>query len=369
LAELNDIKSGWLTPLLYFFVAFIFALYPYSRDKSFQYNAYLAIFIALFVHLLYVDLHALKYYLDNKEMLTRFAGLTDGPDKANYITNTLLVFLVSEIVYRLRYSKRLLRVNNPILTLLIVLVVLSSIIEGMRNGAVTIVFLGVVGSILALTGNKRLSKRYKLLSAIALTAILIIPAIYSIKYDNRWASLAKTIPIAMDTTNNKHWLNGEKYPIPKYSNGNNVEISSYLRISWLTEGIKMTLDNPLGYGFAKNIFGRVLKQKHGNDVIGTGHSHSGLLDLTIGAGYPGLIIWLILGFYLCYLSIVNFFKHKNVFALILFFNVSVFYSRSLVDSVIRDHMFVTFMFINGFAIAIMYKDKLLPSNSSQRQSS
>jgi hypothetical protein len=368
LTALDDIKSGWLTPLLYFFIAFIFALHPYRRDESFQYNAYLAIFIALFVHVLYVDLHALKHYLDNKEILTRFAGLTEGPDKASYITNTLLVFLVSEIVYRLRCGKRLLRVNNPILTILTLLVVLSVIIEGMRNGLVTIVFLGVLGTILALTGNKRFPKRYKILFVIALTATLILPATYSIKRDKRWAHLARTIPIAMDTTNNKYWLNHEKYPAPKYADGTTVELSTYDRISWLIEGTKLTFDNPWGHGFAKNAFGRALREKYGDDVKGTGHSHSGLLDLTIGAGYPGLIIWLLFGSYVCFLSLVFFLKHKNVFALILFFNISAFYSRSLLDSVLRDHMFATFMFINGFVFAIMYKDKLLPSNSSQRQS-
>lgn len=353
----SDIKSDWIFPLMYFFLAIVLGAYSLRQNESTQYNIYLTIFTVMFIHVLYVDLHALKHYLDHKELLTRFAGLAEGPDKSNYITNILLAFLIPEIIYRLRTGKRLLRVNNPILALLILLLLCSSIVEATRNGVAAIILIGVLGTLFFFVGNKGISKRVKIFSGVALTLSLIAPMLYNINQDERWTRLIDTLPIARDTQQNRFWLNSNKYSVPKLPNGEYVELSTYLRVSWLTEGFKIIGENPWGIGYAKNAFGHAIKEKYDDAAKNIGHSHSGALDLTIGTGIPGLIIWLSFGIYLCYLSYIYFLRYESVFALILFFNVAGFYSRFLVDSIMRDHMFLTFMFITGFALIFMLRDR------------
>ena len=78
---LSEIKSQWITPLIYFLSFALVGLYSLKENIDFQKNFYTVIFLMLFVHVLYVDLYAFKYYIDTKAILSRFAGLTEGPDK------------------------------------------------------------------------------------------------------------------------------------------------------------------------------------------------------------------------------------------------------------------------------------------------
>lgn len=353
---LSEIKSQWLTPLIYFLSFAFVSIYLLKEEKDFQKNFYTVIFLMLFIHVLYVDLYAFKYYVDTKSILSRFAGLTEGPDKSNYITNVLLAFLVSEVIYRFRTSKKVLDVNNFLLSLIIVLTLASSIFEGMRNGVVAVVFLTISGIFLSFYNNERYTKKFKIIISLFILIILTFPTMYNIKNDKRWNTLISTIPYALDTKDNKFWLNNEKYSIPKFSNGNDVEVSAYLRFAWGYEGLKLIAENPFGIGFGRNAFAHGLKAKYA-DVKNVGHSHSGLIDLTIGTGIPGLILWLSFGLYLMYLSYTIFIKYNSFYALVLFFNVTGFFSRFLVDSNMRDHMFETFMLVAGFSLIFMLKDK------------
>jgi hypothetical protein len=353
---LSEIKSQWITPLIYFLSFALVGLYSLKENIDFQKNFYTVIFLMLFVHVLYVDLYAFKYYIDTKAILSRFAGLTEGPDKSNYITNVLLAFLVSEVIYRFRTSKKVLNINNFFLSLIIVLTLASSVFEGMRNGVVAVIFLTISGIFLSFYNNEKYTKKFKIIVSLFIFIMLTFPTMYNIKNDRRWSTLIATIPYALDTQVNKFWLNNEKYSLPKFPNGNNVEVSAYLRFAWGYEGLKLIVENPLGVGFGRNAFAHGLKAKY-DDVKNVGHSHSGLIDLTIGVGIPGLILWLSFGLYLMYLSYTVFIKYYSFYALVLFFNVSGFFSRFVVDSNMRDHMFETFMLVAGFSFIFMLKDK------------
>jgi hypothetical protein len=354
--SLGEIKKEWLTPLVYFIIFALISLYSFSQNKEFQKNFYTVIFLMLFVHVLYVDLYALKYYIDTKSILSRFAGLTEGPDKSNYITNVLLAFLVSEVIFRFRTSEKVLNINNFVLSLIIGLTIISSVFEGMRNGVVAVVFLTISGLFLSFYNNEKYTKKFKIFVSTFIFIILTFPTVYNIKNDRRWNTLLATIPYALDTQVNKYWLDMKKYSLPKFPNGNSVEASAYLRFAWGYEGLKLIKENLLGIGFGRNAFGHGIKAKYGT-AKQIGHSHSGLIDLTIGVGIPGLILWLSFGLYLMYLSYTIFIKYYSFFALVLFFNASGFFSRFVVDSNMRDHMFETFMLIAGFSLIFMLKDK------------
>ncbi|WP_428023821.1 O-antigen ligase family protein [Arcobacter sp.] len=352
----GEIKSQWITPLSYFITFGLLSVYFSKESKDLQKNFYSLIFLMLFVHVLYVDLYALKYYIQTKSIISRFSGLTEGPDKSNYITNVLLAFLVSEVIYRFRTSKRVLNINNFVLLIIILLTLLSSIFEGMRNGVVAIIFLTISGLFFSFYNNDKYTKKFKFIISFGIFILLTFPAMYNFKNDKRWDTLIQTIPYALDTKTNKNWLNNEKYKRPVLPNGESVETSAYLRIAWGYEGLKLIYENPFGIGYGRNAFSHGLQIKYG-DVQKVGHSHSGFIDLAIGIGIPGLIIWLSFGIYLMYVSYTFFMKYNSFYALILFFNVSGFFARFIVDSNMRDHMFQTFMLIIGFSFIFMLKDK------------
>ena len=353
--SLGEIKSGWLTPMLYFFTFLMLGIYSTTVDKAFQKNIYIAIFLMFFVHIAYIDLYALKYYAEHKIIISRFEGLTEGPDKSNYLTNILLSFIMTEIIYRFRTRKNFLNINNFMLTTLFILTIFSSIFEGMRNGVVAILFLGITSTIFSLYNNKYFTKKFKMIITLFIVILIAIPAIYSFKNDSRWSTLIQTVPIALDTKNNRNWIDS-KESLPKLNNGTTVSDSNYKRIAWFYEGLKLIIEHPLGMGFGRNAFGHGIKKKYHLQKQ-TGHSHSGLIDLGVGIGIVGVLLWSMFCLYIIYMSYKYIMLYNSYFAIIVFFNITGFYSRFLVDSNMRDHMFQTFLVILGISLIYMFKDK------------
>ncbi|QWD70695.1 O-antigen ligase family protein [Polynucleobacter sp. UB-Siik-W21] len=84
------------------------------------------------------------------------------------------------------------------------------------------------------------------------------------------------------------------YPPINPVTGNNVNGSTYERVTWFQEGIKILIDNPLGLGYTGQAFAGYMSERYpGSRATKT---HSGWLDFGLGVGFPGLFaIWLALG--------------------------------------------------------------------------
>lgn len=353
--SLDEFRGQWMTPLLYVACGSMLGLLTFKEKVITKEVLITAVFYAIFIHILYVDLVAAHKYLHTKSLISRYGGLTDSPVLANYLTNILLAFIVSEFVYRNRTKKRILQINPGLLFVIFGAVVFSSLVEGMRNGSVAVVFLGTMGVIFFLYNNKNYSKKIKTILSFVIIISLSVPIIYNLKKDTRWKTLIDTIPIAMDTKANKHWLNKKKYKIPKLENGKDVSGSNYLRVAYAYEGSKLIIENPMGIGFGRNAFGHGLEMKYGE---GRGkHSHSSVIDFTIGVGIPGLIIWLAFIFMIIKTSIKLFKENIGYFSMLTFFLTTGFVTRSLVDSNMRDHMFAQFMILFGISLVLMFKEK------------
>lgn len=352
LLVIPEIWGQWIIPVFYLLIGLLLG-YLYSYKTILQITI-----LILFIHILYLDLNELDFYLKTHHIITRLPGLTDGPDKSNYLTNILLIFLITEFILRIRNKINYLNINNFILILMLLLTILSSVFEGMRNGVVAILFIFLSAIIFTFYKNNNLSRKFKIIISLSLLIILSIPAIYNFTHDKRWNTLFQTIPIALNTDKYKFWFNKNKYPTPKLKNGKTVSLSNYERIAWAKIGLEEILRNPLGYGYKRNIFKYAInsdkKFKWGKTTAG--HSHSGLIDLTLGIGIPGLILWLSFIIYLIYLSLKNFKNYFSYFSVLLFFNTAGFFTRSIVDSNIRDHMFLMFMLIIGFVFFAMQKE-------------
>jgi O-antigen ligase len=347
----DEISSQWIRGLIALITGVLVAVAV--RTKSdFKQKALLAIFIALLLHVLYVDLEAMNIWLHDQN-LERLGGLTGGPDKSNYLTNLLFCFLLAESFLRILHKKRALPFGNGILTTAIAVALASVLAERMRNGvAVLALLLLVLGAFYLFERRKRLKKSVLLAGVFVLLVITLggLGLAATAKQSTSLKNLIETVPIAWDTEHYKGWQDEKKYGLPVLPSGETVDPSAYMRIAWFKQGLLIIGEHPLGIGFGRNAYGHGLKAKYGE---GTGHSHSGLLDLAIGIGVPGTLLWL--GFFVSLMRLAwkRFRATHSHAAILLMLLLLDFGVRMFLDSIIRDHMLQQFMLLVGFASVIM----------------
>lgn len=348
--SLSEIQSQWWWALAALIVGGLGALHGRHAPRFLQ-ALLLVLFIALLVHVVYVDFEMI-INLWGSAPLERVSGLTEGPDKSNYLTNSLFGFLLTEIFCRTIYRQRVLPISMKLLIVVLALTVISVFAERMRNGMATLVLmLLVLGSLYLIEQRMRLKKTTALIFVSLLLAMLLggLGFAATLRGPTSLKNIIDTLPVAWDTERNKAWQDEKKYGLPKLANGESVDSTAYMRIAWLKQGLLLVADHPFGIGFGRNAYGHGMKAKYGE---GAGHSHSGLLDLTIGIGIPGSVLWLAFLFSLWLLAWRHYRAAPNYAAVLLMLLLIDFGARMLVDSVIRDHMLQQFMFLVGLTVVI-----------------
>jgi len=353
--SLDEIGSQWLRALAALAAGVAVAV-AVKKDSGLERKALLVIFAALLLHVLIVDILAVKQWSQDlmaQREFGRISGLAGGPDKSNYLTNLLLCFLLAESLYRLLSKKRALPFGNVLLGSAVGVALFSMFAERMRNGvAVFALMLLIAGLLWLLAQKSRLRKTGFVAGAAALAVITLggLGLAVAIKGGSGLKKLIETVPIAWDTEHHRGWLDEKKYGLPLLSTGETVDPSAYQRIAWLKQGLLIIGEHPLGIGFGRNAFGHGLKAKYGE---GGGHSHSGLLDLAIGTGVPGTLLWL--GFFVSLMRLAwkrarATHSHAAILLMLLLLD---FGARMFLDSVIRDHMLQQFLFLTGVAAVMM----------------
>lgn len=353
---LDEIRGQWLMGFAALLVAVLLALSTRHSDVINRRRILMLLFGVLFAHILYLDIASIYKYLTTGVLPHRFtgyasvlAGFTEGIDKSSYLSNYLLMILGADLFFRSLRKRSFLPLNTVVVIFALLCTIFSIYLENARNGtgAAFVSSLAMLVMYLLVT---RIGVRRTILAAIFL--IVISGFLYkSIKSDPRWQTLLETIPVALDTQNNRAWINLDKYDLPKLKSGEVVQQSNYERVAWFKEGVILVWENPLGVGFDRSAYGRALKIKYKEKA--TSHSHSGIVDFAVGTGIPGLVLWLAFILYLLGISLRTFVRHKNYFALLLFFTVFNFSLRMVVDSTIRDHMLQQFMFLTGVFFTLM----------------
>lgn len=345
----DEIRGQWLKGLAALLVGVGMAA-AFRGDEKSAARALTALAAALLVHVLYVDISALVDFVKTGIVGRRLPGLAGGPDKSNYITNFLILFLAVEIFLRVTYRRRMLLVGNVVLGLSLFAALFGEYVTALRNGVVELSLVMLLLAILFVYENRRRMSRSALTAGILV--LLVIPAILGyLNYtkDERWKTFFQTIPIAWDTASHKGWLDEPKYGLPALPDGTPVEGSAYQRVAAIKEGSRLVIENPLGIGYGRNSYGHGLRKKYETPL---GHSHSGILDFAIGTGIPGTLLWL--GFLASLVVIAwrRFQREPDYAPLLLMLVVTGFSLRMLVDSVIRDHMLQQFLFLVGL-LAVM----------------
>lgn len=373
--SLVELKGQWVMPVLCGIAGALMAtVAPVVFRNGFK-GLVQVVFWALFLQIALHDLLDMAYWLSTGAIPFRQApvlylpeivrGLLHGQplatafsaqsgDKFSYVNSTLAALIVAEIVQRVLLKKRWLSIGWPTLLLASMAMLGCTYLLRFRNGNVGLLLLVAFAAFMVLV---RLAKNWPIWKTAATIAIIVtlLAGFANVLYksDARWQSFTETVSIAVDTTTHQAWrLRGTPYPVMQ--NGQEVDISAYERLAWGTEGLKLVADNPMGTGYNRNAFGDGIDRKYQmNGVYRGGHAHSGLIDFAIANGVLGLIMWLAFLGALFYTGWVAFMGGQIAPALALMFIVSGFFSRSMVDSNIRDHMLQQFMFLSLFFVVAL----------------
>ena len=139
--------------------------------------------------------------------------------------------------------------------------------------------------------------------------------------------------------------------------GYEVAGSNYTRIVYVMKSFKYIGEDPMGVGFGRNAFGHALELRHPEYAKRGMHSHSAILELSVGGGLIATFIWLSFVFVITRVSIIEFRRSLNYFAMLTLFLTMGFVGRGFVDANMRDHMFLQFMMMLGICIFFMIVEK------------
>jgi hypothetical protein len=348
--SLGEIAGQWGTASVALLIGLLAARYTLRTQGTQAQKIFIVLIVTLLcIHVLYVDYSGLAALFQTEMLTKRLPGLTEGPDKSSYLTNMLMVLLLAELLLRVTYKQRLLALPNTILGLLFALALFSSYLEDVRNGVISLTLLLLLTFLLyARTRLAKVGRVAFVANAVLALALIGLVLFVYVKSESRWRTLLETIPIALDTTTHKAWLMDDQNQ-PALASGKLVNPSNYLRIAFAKEGLLLVKDHPLGIGYGRNAFAHGIHAKYGYGYVG--HSHSGLIDLAIGAGVPGVLLWLAwMGAWFRF-GLTRYFRHASFAGLALALLVFEFNARMVLDSISRDHSLQQFLFLAGLLTA------------------
>lgn len=356
----SNLSSQWLRFTISILTGILLGLYIFNqkRHRCHQFRADTIIFsiisIAFIIHLGATVYSSILNIAQSGQIDKRISGITGGPENISYLANYALcislaayIFIVREQNFEINKKRALLAAS-----FISLLAFANLYLSAMRNGIICAIVM-LLACVIFIIIRSSISKRTKLAGSVF--ALMFISVLSYVQLqDSRWSTLVETLPISWDTEGNMAWLD-KRIPLPKLQNGQTVSHSNYKRIAWIKEGGLLIVENPLGYGFNRNIFGIALADKYNIDKehISSIHSHSGLIDFTMATGIPGGLLlytfFVLLTLYGLKMSIKSPYLILPGFGLTLL--VINFATRSVLDSVLRDHMFEMFMFLAGLLLA------------------
>ena len=352
---LIELYKEFPLPLLLIMTAYFIAHSNLNINKIF-----ITIFAVLIIFPLYHALYSFHFFLYHNHFPFRSYGITVGLDEINFLMPYLLSFFAIEIIFRTMKKKTILPISNTVLGVLLFVVLFSLYVQAKRNGIVSVAFSMISIIFFIKLIQKTISKKLIIFSLIGV--IVGSSLVYlDFKEDPRWKSLIATAKIVF-IQDSMLGLNFTG-PRPKLPNGQEAYRSNYERLLMIREGLKLMKDNPFGYGYDRNIYGKAISKKY--HINNHTHSHSGFIDWGVSLGIVGLLIWSAICFLILVISFRNFINYKSYYALLALFLTTSFYFRMFLDSINKDHMLEQFVFFTSLAFFAMQKELHEKNNISQ----
>lgn len=348
----GELKGQWLLAVISLLTGVFVGYCGKTNRGGFSENRLLSVIAGVMIAQIgLTTLDSLMHWWQFGQLPLEHARLTGTKSNSSFINNMLLAVLCADLLARLNGTKNLLPVGKFGFLSFSALCLFATYQLGARNGVIGVAFLTLSTMALYIFDNRKLLTTRAIVLAFAIAMSIVTGLVWmNLESDARWLAFNETVPIALDTEHHRAWLDTSS-PLPLMPNGQSVDQSAYVRIAWMKEGAKLVADHPLGLGYDRDAFGAGLKLKFG--APGSGSSHSGWLDWTIGTGIPGTL--LLLGFFgsLVIPGIRAYFAHRSPHGLVMVFLVSGFAGRMLVDGVNRDHSLQQFMFLVGVFLPLL----------------
>ena len=343
LNSLSQYRGEWLMALAAMLIGLLLTnLAVQNQSPSLSRNGLLnSVSLALFVPCLIQLLHTAGFYLQHKTLPMWDVPLF-GRTSLSFVHNILYGMLLADALARCGGRQRLLPLPNTLLLIAFVASFICTYLLNTRNGTLCVLLITLISALIGWYQHRRQINNTVLIGIIS--ALLLVMASYAkLTYDAepRWAAFGESTRLAWDTEHHKAWLD-DNIPLPTMSNGHPVDHSAYMRLAWFKEGGLAIRDYPLGVGFGRNAYGHAMKRKYG---MGTGHSHSSLIDFTLSGGIPGLLLWLLFCGSLIRLGWRAYFHNHDVVGMALIMLVVGTLLRMIVDSNLRDHGLEQFLFL------------------------
>jgi len=347
----REIKSQWLPAMLAFIGGVVLACGVSDWRKLLTFSM-----LALLAQAVFALIAGLPEFLANGAFPPSATRWTAGKLEISYANNLLLAFLAVDLVFRALYRRAVSYLPLVVLLAGIALVIISNLAFGARNGVVGSVLMLASLAVVVFWRERHCFCSRRVAAGLAVCIALVgVLGWISYRSDVRWQKLAETAAVGWDIDGSKAWLDRTKHEYPVLNNGESIDPSAYVRIAWIHAGLRMVIEHPLGVGYGRNAFGHALR-KHEDTPLG--HAHSGIIDLTVATGWPGLLLWLaFIGLSLRH-GWRRYRDQSDPRGLILFFVTAGFFGRMLLDSINRDHMLVMFFLLLG---------TLLPALSDNEQ--
>jgi len=303
---------------------------------------------------------AVKYYSPAVHT-TAYFGPSDHRANITHVAALGLPFVLVDISERLFRGRRLLPGPWYVPAICMALLLGATLTSGTRNGMLitTVVMAGwALWSLQQLVASGR-SKMAWLLGVVSGCALVGVAA-FSFLTDPRWERFAETTEIAWQTEKHTAWYQLQEEPLPLMRDGRAVDESAYLRVSYLKEGTKLLLANPWGTEISRHAFRNLLAEKYGESNVA--HSHMGLIDFGLSAGFPGILIWVMFMASLGYVGWRAYINRGSAIGMVLLIVVLSFVLRTFIDSTLRDHILQQFMLVFGVLLAVSMPVQGSPKN-------
>lgn len=270
-----------------------------------------------------------------------------------FYINLVLAFVLSVFIFGYRGERRWSRLPRWSVASIALFLVFVSLRVAARNGMIGLVYLALTLLVLYVLFEGGRLGRLRTLALIGLALIVITSlGFYSFRADPRNQKVIESVSIGWNYEHTQGWLWNDRLPL--MHNGQPVEMSAYQRTAWIHCGLRLIAARPIGYGYGRGAFSRALESRGIPNPLA--HSHSGIIDLGVGLGVPGLLLWLGFCWTLVWFGYRAFAARHDLHGLILMLVSCGFIGRMALESIMRDHMVCLFLFIAAALLSEMKTD-------------
>ena len=362
IASLMEWKGQWLPSVLCFAIgtglAYVLSSRPHHESGRL---IAMVVFIPAVLYITINSGYVLFEMLQAGSFLSQLPGISDHKANVGYMISILEPILIGDILLRLTQNKRLLPISGPTSSIVFVLMLLSLLAAGARNGIIIMLLALLIGSLLTIKElNSKFSARRVRRTAAGFFLIFCTFLVAAYLTDPRWKPFIATVPVAWDIDHHQAWKNRDLAELKLKYGVKGIDESTYLRIAWAHEGLRLLVAHPWGTEIGRNTFYRLESEAHGQ-VFGR-HSHNGWIDFGLNVGFPGLLLWAAFFFSLGHAGWKAWRSQQNVIGLALLLLVIMLALRAFFDSTFRDHIIQQFMLVAGLLFSTLCLTK---QNSSQ----